>query len=75
MIENLIALSFGEGLGEAAFVDVYKPAGSYKIELSASGGPESPIGAGSIKQLVSGMYFYQLKAADFIQTRKMLYLK
>ncbi|MBK7499709.1 MAG: hypothetical protein IPI19_11540 [Ignavibacteriales bacterium] len=26
-------------------------------------------------QLPSGVYFYQLKASDFIQTKKMVYVK
>jgi hypothetical protein len=54
----------------ATLVDEYKPAGSYEVEFSAGGGHES-----GITNLVSGIYFYQLKTGDFIQTRKMLYLK
>jgi hypothetical protein len=47
----------------ATLVDEYKPVGSYEIEFSAKGGP------------ASGIYFYQLKAGYFIQTKKMTYLK
>ena len=39
-----------------------KPAGEYEVEFDASG-------------LTSGIYFYQLKAGSFIQTKKMVYLK
>jgi hypothetical protein len=47
----------------ATLVDEYKPAGSYEVEFSPK------------NRLVSGIYFYQLKAGDFIQTKKMLLLK
>jgi hypothetical protein len=50
----------------ATLVDEYKSAGSYEVEFNKS----------SIKQLPSsGVYFYQIKAGDIIQTRKMLLLK
>jgi hypothetical protein len=50
----------------ATLVDEYKPAGSYEVEFNASSG---------IRNLVSGIYFYQLKAGDYINTKKMLLLK
>jgi len=50
----------------ATLVDEYKSAGSYEVELSVSSG---------IRELVSGIYFYQLTAGDFIQTKKMILLK
>ncbi|NWG27032.1 MAG: T9SS type A sorting domain-containing protein, partial [Ignavibacteriaceae bacterium] len=46
----------------ATLVDEYKPAGSYKIEWDASGFP-------------SGAYFYQLKADNYIETKKMILLR
>jgi photosystem II stability/assembly factor-like uncharacterized protein len=46
----------------AALVDEEKEAGYHSIDFSAS-------------ELPSGVYFYQLKAGDFIQTKKMLLLK
>jgi hypothetical protein len=59
-------------------VDEYKNAGNYEVEFN----PESQIGAGSIKNLpagrqghASGIYFYQLKVGNFVQTKKMTYLK
>jgi len=46
----------------ATLVDEYKPAGSYEVEFDAS-------------PLTSGVYFYQLNAGEFIQTKKMILLK
>jgi hypothetical protein len=43
-------------------VNEEKPTGNYKITWYA-------------KNLPSGVYFYQLKAGEFIETRKMLLLK
>lgn len=47
----------------AELVSGYKPAGSYEVEFNI---PSS---------LSSGIYFYQLKASDFIATKKMIFLK
>lgn len=67
-------LSFGEGLGVrlivydvlgneiVKLVDEYKPAGTYEVQFDASA-------------LSSGIYFYQLRAGDFIQTKVMLLIK
>ena len=41
-------------------------AGDYEVELNASAG---------IRDLVSGIYFYQLRAGSFVETKKMMYLK
>ena len=41
-------------------------AGFYEVEFNS---------ASSIKNLASGIYFYQLKAGDFISTKKMILIK
>jgi len=48
-------------------VDEYKPAGVYEVEFS--------VGQNSILSLSSGVYFYQLKAGSFIETKKMILIK
>jgi hypothetical protein len=50
----------------ATLVDEYKPAGEYEVEFDVSSG---------ISELVSGIYFYQLKAGDYFETKKMILLK
>jgi photosystem II stability/assembly factor-like uncharacterized protein len=46
----------------ATLVDEYKPAGSYEIDFDAS-------------QLSSGIYFYRLQSGNFVETKKMIFLK
>jgi hypothetical protein len=46
----------------ATLVDEFKPAGKYETEFNAA-------------SLPSGVYFYSLKAGDYIDTKKMLLLK
>ena len=53
----------------ATLVDEYKPAGRYEVEF------DSHSGLSGIKELPSGVYFYQLRVEDFIQTKKMLLIK
>jgi photosystem II stability/assembly factor-like uncharacterized protein len=50
----------------AALVDEFKSAGSYEVEFDASSG---------IHNLASGIYFYQLKVGDFIETKKMVLIR
>lgn len=50
----------------ATLVDEEKPAGNYEIEFN-------PVY--SIKNPASGIYFYQLKAGDYTQTKKMILIK
>lgn len=47
-------------------VDEFRPAGSYEVEFNASSIKYHPS---------SGIYFYQLKAGSFIQTKKMVLIK
>ena len=65
---GFVSLKVYDVLGNeiAALVNEEKPAGSYEVEFN----PES-----SIKHPASGIYFYQLKADSYIQTKKMVYLK
>lgn len=46
----------------ATLIDEYKPAGKYEVEFYATGMP-------------SGIYFYQLKTKNFIQTKKLILLR
>ena len=46
----------------ATLVNEYKPVGIYEVEFNSSALP-------------SGVYFYQLKAGNFIETRKMILMK
>lgn len=53
----------------ATLIDEYKTVGKYEIEFN------SHSGLSGIKELPSGVYFYQLKAGEFVQTKKMLLIK
>ena len=61
---NNVTLKIFNILGEevATLVNEFKPVGRYQTEFNAS-------------TLPSGVYFYQLRAGEFIQTKKMLLLK
>ena len=50
----------------ATLLNEYKPAGSYEVEFETSSG---------IRHLASGIYFYQLKAGSFVETKKMILLR
>jgi len=47
-------------------VDEYKPGGNYEVEFQSTAGS---------RQLASGIYFYQLRAGSFVETKKMLTIK
>jgi len=61
---EFVTLKIYDVLGNevAVFVNEEKSSGSYEINFDAN-------------KLASGVYYYQLKAGDFIQTKKMIYLK
>jgi hypothetical protein len=61
---TLVTLKVHDILGSevATIVNEEQPAGTYEVEFNAS-------------QLSSGIYFYQLKAGDFIQTNKMVLIR
>ncbi|MFB3056241.1 MAG: T9SS type A sorting domain-containing protein [Ignavibacteriaceae bacterium] len=46
----------------ATIVNEEKPAGSYEVNFDAM-------------ELTSGIYFYQLKAGTFVQTKKMVIIR
>ena len=50
----------------ATLVDEFKPAGSYEVEFQSTVGSH---------QLASGVYYYQLKAGEFVHTKKILLLR
>ena len=50
----------------ATLVNEEKPAGTYEVEFNPVSG---------IKYPASGIYFYQLKAGEFIQTKKMILMR
>jgi photosystem II stability/assembly factor-like uncharacterized protein len=52
----------------AILVDEYKPAGDYEIEFSAKGGS-------AIGRYASGVYFYQLRAGEYTETKKMVLIR
>ncbi|HSP88659.1 MAG TPA: T9SS type A sorting domain-containing protein, partial [Ignavibacteriaceae bacterium] len=61
---GFVSLKVYDVLGReiATLVNEEKPAGSYEVEFNAT-------------SLSSGIYFYELKAGNFIQTRKMILIK
>lgn len=65
---QFVTLKIYDVLGNelATLVESYKNSGNYKIDFN----PES-----SFKNPASGVYYYQLQAGDFVQTKKMIYLK
>ena len=61
---GFVSLKVFDVLGRevATLVDEYKPAGSYEVEFNAD-------------KLPSGIYFYQIKAGQFVDTKNMILIK
>jgi hypothetical protein len=51
----------------ATLVNEEQNAGTYKITFESH--------SGDVRNLASGIYFYSLKAGDFVSTKKMILLK
>jgi len=51
----------------ATLVNEEKPAGEYEVEFNSL--------SGEVRNLSSGIYFYQLKAGSFVETKKMILLR
>ena len=66
---QMISLKIYDILGNeiVTLVNEEKPAGSYEVEFNNH--------SGEGRNLSSGVYFYQLKAGTFIETKKMILLK
>ena len=62
---SFVTLKVYDVLGNeiATLVEEEKPAGTYKVEFYAKGG------------YASGVYFYQLRAGSFVETKKMILLR
>jgi hypothetical protein len=56
----------------ATLVNEEKPAGKYEVEFNAA---ELPSGVSAKGGYASGVYFYQLKAGNYIETKKMVLMK
>jgi hypothetical protein len=71
---SMVTLKVYDILGRevATLVNEEKPAGEYEIMFSVEGGSAS---GGNASSLSSGIYFYQLKAGEYIQTKKMILTK
>jgi len=67
--EGFVTLKIYDVLGNevATLVNEEKPAGEYEVEFT--------VGQDSSPDVSSGIYFYQLTAGDFVQTKKMVLMK
>jgi len=66
---SLVTLKVYDVLGNeiATLVNEEKPAGEYEVIFNSH--------SGEVRNLPSGIYFYQLKCGNFIETKKMILLK
>ena len=65
-VSSKVTLKIYDVLGSevATLVDEEEPAGSYNVQFTINN-----------IQLSSGVYFYQLKAGDYVQVKKMILMK
>ena len=68
---SFVSLKIYDMLGNevVTLVDEYKPAGNYEVEFNAYSH------SGKVRNLPSGVYFYQLQSGDFISTKSMVMIK
>ncbi|MDP3149042.1 MAG: T9SS type A sorting domain-containing protein [Ignavibacteria bacterium] len=71
---SFVTLKIYDVLGNevAVLVNEEQPAGTYQVNFKTQLTTNSAFGG---KQLSSGIYFYQLRAGDFVQTKKMILLR
>ncbi len=71
---GFVSLKVYDVLGRevATLVNERKSPGTYEVNFSAEGGSASGGNAGSLS---SGVYFYRLKAGDFVSTKKLVLVK
>ena len=65
----MVTLKVYDVLGNevATLVNEEKPEGNYEVEFNSRSGNE--------RNLVSGVYFYQLRSGNFVETKKMILLR
>jgi len=70
--DNFVTINVFDVLGNkiATLVKEEKAAGIYEIEFTVGGS-----GSAGLPVLPSGVYFYQLRASNFVETKKMILLK
>ena len=68
---SFVSLKVYDVLGNeiATLVNEEKQPGTYEVEFNAASH------SGEVRNLTSGIYFYKLKAGNFIETKKMILLK
>ena len=72
--ESFVTIKVFNTLGEeiTTLINENINAGNYEVEFSAKGGSAS---GGDAYSLPSGIYFYQVRAGSFVETKKMMLLK
>ncbi len=77
-VEEQVTLKIFDILGRevTTLVNETQKPGNYEIEFSARGGSGSDGDGSSVsRRITSGIYFYRLRAGDFVETRKMILLR